>query len=65
MRNIATYIAHRLAEPSTYRGLIGLLTAAGVAISPDMAEKIIAVGMFLIGLINIGKKDANSPDATK
>jgi hypothetical protein len=46
-----TYIYARLSEPSTWRGLIALVTAADVALSPDQADKIVAAGLALIGLI--------------
>jgi hypothetical protein len=38
--------------PSTWKGIIGLVTAAGVTISPEMAVQIIAVGLALTGVIN-------------
>jgi hypothetical protein len=43
----------RLSEPSTWRGIIGLLTALGIKISPDLQNSIIAAGLSLMGLINI------------
>ena len=45
------YILARAKEPSTWRGLILLLTAAGVPIAPAMAESIISVGLAIAGLI--------------
>jgi hypothetical protein len=46
-----------LKEPSTWRGILSILTAAGVAIDPDQASAIIAIGMALIGAINIFRKE--------
>jgi hypothetical protein len=46
-----------LKQESTWRGIIALATAAGVTISPDLATHIIAVGLALIGTINVSKKD--------
>lgn len=46
-----------LKQESTWRGIIAIATAAGVSISPDLATHVIAVGMALIGTINIAKKD--------
>ena len=57
------YILNRLAEPSTWRGLISLATALGVTISPEQAEYIIAACLAIVGAINVFKKDASSPDA--
>jgi hypothetical protein len=49
---ILDWIVDRLGENSTWRGLIGLATAAGITLEPDQSTKIIAVGMGLIALIN-------------
>ncbi len=45
------YVLNRLREPSTWRGVVYLLTAAGVAISPEQGQHIIAVGMAIAGAI--------------
>jgi hypothetical protein len=44
------YIFARLSEPSTWRGLIALATAFGVAMSPEQIEAIVACGLALIGI---------------
>ena len=46
-----------LKQESTWRGIIAIATAAGVSISPELAEHIIAVGLTLIGALNIAQKD--------
>jgi Sec-independent protein secretion pathway component TatC len=38
---------------STWKGIIGILTAAGAAISPDLAVSIITLGIGLISVINV------------
>ena len=40
-----------LTEPSTWRGLVWLLTAAGLAVSPDQQAAIAAAGMAIAGAI--------------
>lgn len=40
-----------LREPSTYRGLVWLLTAAGLALSPEQQTAIVGAGAALAGLI--------------
>ena len=40
-----------LREPSTYRGLVWLLTAAGLALSPEQQIAIVGAGAALAGLI--------------
>ena len=45
------YVLERLKEPSTWRGLILLLTAVGVPVAPALADNIISVGLAVAGLI--------------
>ena len=45
------YLLDRAREPSTWRGIILILTAAGVPIAPAMAESIISVGLAIAGLV--------------
>ena len=53
-----SYILARAKEPSTWRGLILLLTAVGVPIAPAMAEAIISAGLALTGLVGVVTPDA-------
>lgn len=46
-----SYVLARMKEPSTWRGVILVLTSLGVPIAPGMADAIIAVGLALAGLI--------------
>jgi hypothetical protein len=53
---------HRLTrEPSTWRGLVWLLTAAGVALSPDQQAAIVTGGMALAGLLGAFLPDSTPP----
>jgi hypothetical protein len=54
MKNL---ILDRFKQESTWRGLIQLLIACGVGVKPDQASAIIAVGVSVIGAINVFKKD--------
>ena len=51
------YILERLKEPSTLRGLVnfatGVAATVGIAVSPEMAEQIIAVGLALVGFLGM------------
>jgi hypothetical protein len=51
------FILERGKEASTWRGLVALVTAAGITISPELTEAIIAVGLGIIGLIGVLAKD--------
>lgn len=48
-----TWILARLKEPSTWRGIVLLLTALGIRIQPDVWEYIAAAGMAIAGLIGV------------
>lgn len=43
----------RMMELSTWQGVIALLTACGVQISPELAEAIIQFGLAAIGVISV------------
>ena len=45
------YVLERLKEPSTWRGIVLLLTAAGVPMAPGVADLVIAVGLAVAGMI--------------
>ena len=57
MSKLLTALLEKGSQESTWRGLIQLLTAFGVALKPELAAAIVATGMSLIGLINVIKKD--------
>jgi len=46
-----------LKQPSTWQGLIGIVTGFGVAVSPELSQAIIAAGVALIGLISVIKDE--------
>jgi hypothetical protein len=54
-------IAARLNEASTWRGIIALITACGVGISPDRGEAIIACGLAVMGLLGAFIPDLKAP----
>ena len=51
------YILNRLQEASTWRGVIMLVTAAGVPLNPAYAEHVIALGMAASGLVGVIASD--------
>ena len=56
MNKIIPTILERLTENSTWRGIILLITAAGVRLEPELQGQIIASGLALVGLINVIRK---------
>jgi hypothetical protein len=65
MDTIFQYILARLAERSTWMGLIGLASAAGVAIAPAEALMIASVGTGLVGAVAVFTKDHNVAEAVE
>jgi hypothetical protein len=51
------FIFDRLREPSTWRGIILILTSAGVSIQPALADAIIGAGIGLAGVVGIVTAD--------
>lgn len=51
------YIMNRLAEASTWRGIVFVVSAAGIALDPAKANAIAAAGMAVVGAINIFRKE--------
>ena len=56
------YVLARLKEASTWRGIIGIITACGVALSPEQIEAIIATGIALMGIVGAFFPDATKPE---
>ena len=46
-----------LGMPSTWKGMIGIATAFGVGISPEMAKEIAIAGVAIIGAINVMRNE--------
>jgi hypothetical protein len=55
-----SYLADRLSENSTWRGLILFATGIGITVEPALAAKITAVGLGIVGVINILRQGAPS-----
>lgn len=51
------YILARAKEPSTWRGFVLLLTAAGVPIAPELADAIVSIGLAVAGFIGVVAPD--------
>lgn len=50
------YILERAKEPSTWRGVVLLATAAGVNIAPELMNAIVTFGVGLAGLLGVATK---------
>jgi hypothetical protein len=47
------FILERGKEASTWRGLVALITATGIVVSPELTEALVAVGLAVIGLLGV------------
>ena len=47
----------RLKEPSTWRGVTGILALLGIAVTPELSDAIIAVAVGLVSIIEILRKE--------
>ena len=48
---IIAYLVARAKEASTWRGLISIITGAGIAINPPAAAAIVAIGLAVGGSV--------------
>ena len=51
------YIVARLQEPTTWRGLVLVVTAFGMQLAPEKQEAIIAAGLLIAGVIGAAVPD--------
>jgi hypothetical protein len=47
------WIKERLHERSTWKGIVWLITACGVAITPEQSEAIITAGLAIAGVLDV------------
>ncbi|CAB4139825.1 hypothetical protein UFOVP353_48 [uncultured Caudovirales phage] len=52
-------VAEYLKYPSTYKGLVALLSLAGVVVSPDQQEAVMAFGVAAYGLLSVFFSDSD------
>lgn len=55
--NKLNYFTARLAERSTWIGLVGLLSVFGISLAPDYQEPVITTGVTLASLISMLTRD--------
>lgn len=57
---ITGYLLERLKEPTTWRGLVLVLTSVGVTLSPEQSNAIVAFGIALAGAIGVLAPEAGN-----
>ena len=58
---IWTWLKERFTEPSTYQGVVAIAGAVGATISPELWEAIATFAVGLIGLVQVIKKEKETP----
>lgn len=53
MKTLLPFVVSRAQEPSTWRGIVMLLTAFGITLAPELVAAIAATGMSVAGLIGV------------
>jgi len=51
MNQLKGYMSERLKEASTWRGIVAILAALGIGVTPDQADAIVATGLATIGAL--------------
>jgi len=51
------YIVTQFRDPLTWRGLILIMTAGGITISPQHSEALTVAGLFFAGLVAVISKE--------
>jgi len=57
MSDFFDFLKERFAEASTWRGLVALVTAAGLTVTTEQEAAIIAAGLAVIGLLGVFTRD--------
>ena len=62
MNRIIDWVLARAQERTTWYGLASLLSAIGIAISPELQTAVVQVGLSVSGLVLIWKKEHEKSD---
>lgn len=60
-----SYLLARAAEPSTWRGLVWLLAALGLVLSPEQSAAIVAAGAAVAGVLGAFTRDRQPDGGTE
>lgn len=59
-----TWILERLKEPTTWTGIVILLSLAGIRLSPEATRLIVEIGSAAVGLVLVIQKERAKPEVT-
>ena len=52
-----SWLKQRLSEPSTYRGIIGMIAALGITINPELIKEVIALSVAVLSFVEFIRKE--------
>lgn len=55
--NMITWLRERLAEPSTYRSLVGFSTVLGLSVNPELIQQITVLAVSVLSFIEFVRKE--------
>lgn len=55
-----SWLFERLSEKTTWLGLVGILSAVGVYMSPDLQNQLVALGIAASGVVAVIVKEKKS-----
>jgi len=61
LKNFLKWVADRLSERSTWLGITGLATAAGLNANPDQVQAVTTLGVAIAGAVLTFTKDKTPP----
>ena len=69
MEKLLAFLRDRLGERSTWLGIVGFISAVGIALTPEQVELVVAAGLAVWGLVEaflpdpFGKLSKRMPDS--
>ena len=52
-----SWLKQRLAEPSTYRGIVGMVAALGITLNPELIKEVIALSVAVLSFVEFLRKE--------
>jgi hypothetical protein len=59
-QKIIDFFKDRSTEPSTWRGIVLIITALGVQLTPEQADAVVAIGLAVAGSVGVFSKDSRN-----
>lgn len=57
LKRLRSFLIERFSEPSTWRGIVMVLTSLGIGLTPEHLESIMFTGLLITGALGAFTKD--------